>query len=156
MNSSLFLDTTIFFQCIKRDQNKTILDHAVHLGFEIHTSITVLGEALAQMRESDDRDIYIARFNELLDSWNVYTHYPNDPVRILCYVLGDDETDTRMVREPTDRTHMAYAMAYKMNYFLTTDRNLIRYRIPKKIEDIGFVKPFTVTLDEFKDRELSK
>jgi predicted nucleic acid-binding protein len=71
-------------------------------------------------------------------------------------IYSGDDTDTRMVREPTDRTHMAYAMAYKMNYFLTTDRNLIRYRIPKKIEDIGFVKPFTITLDEFKDRELSK
>jgi hypothetical protein len=93
MNSTLFLDTTIFFQCIQKDPYKTILDHAVHLGFEIHTSITVLGEALAQMRESDNRNSYIASFNELLDSWNVYTHYPNDPVRIICYVLGDDETD---------------------------------------------------------------
>ena len=39
--------------------------------------------------------------------------------------MGEDEIDTRMIREPTDRTHLAYAIAYSDNYFLTSDKNLI-------------------------------
>ncbi len=156
MKSTLFLDTTIFFQCIEKERCKTLLNYIIHDGYEFHTSITVLGETLAQIRECDDRRAYLSKFNELLDDYDILIHYPNDPVRILCYILGDEVTDTRMVREPTDRTHLAYSMAYRLDYFITTDKNLIKYSIPKKIEEIGFFKPITLTLEEFRDTILKK
>jgi hypothetical protein len=46
-----------------------------------------------------------------------------------------------------DRTHLAYAMAYGSDYFLTSDKNLIRYRIPAQLEEAGFFKPETISLE---------
>lgn len=61
-----------------------------------------------------------------------------------------------MIREPTDRTHLAYAMAYDSNYFLTTDKNLIRYRVPTTLNEAGFSKPKTMPLEKFRDEVLDK
>ena len=83
-------------------------------------------------------------------------HFPNDYVRILCYQMGEEEIDTRMIREPTDRTHLAYAMAYGSEYFLTSDKNLTRYRIPVVLEEAGFFKPKTISLEKFRDTVLNK
>ncbi|MDO8871958.1 MAG: hypothetical protein Q7V05_04395 [Methanoregula sp.] len=49
MKAALFLDTTIFFQCIEHPQNVTILEHAMNMDYQIRTSISVLGKALARM-----------------------------------------------------------------------------------------------------------
>jgi len=54
-----------------------------------------------------------------------------------------------MIREKTDRVHLAYAMSYGCTYFITSDSNLIKYRVPKLIEDKGFFKPVTLTLEDF-------
>ncbi|MDO8873179.1 MAG: hypothetical protein Q7V05_10685 [Methanoregula sp.] len=90
------------------------------------------------------------------DDWNVAIHFPNDYVRILCYQMGEAEIDSRMIREPTDRTHLAYAMVYDSDYFLTSDKNLIRYRIPLKLKEAGFFKPETMSLEKFRDNILKK
>ncbi len=60
--------------------------------------------------------------NQLLDEWNITVLFPNDSVRILCFRMGE-EIDTRMIREPVDHTHLAYAIAYHSDYFLTSDKN---------------------------------
>lgn len=156
MNKTLFLDTTVFFDSIDDDRMKTVIDHSKNAGFTPITSITVIGEALTQMRENRDKDRYISSFLSLLDDWEVSILYPSDPVRILCYVMGDEEIDTRIIREITDRTHLAYAMAYHSDFFITSDKNLKSYRVPKKIEESGFNKPITISLQEFKETELNK
>ena len=150
MNHSLFLDTPIFFQCFEKPRLKTTLEHALNAGYNICTSISVLGEAFTQMHEKENGMDYIFALNGFLDDWNIAVHFPNDGVRILCFQMGEDEIDTRMIREPTDRTHLAYAIAYSDNYFLTSDKNLIKYRIPSKLQDAGFSKPETMKLEEFK------
>jgi len=150
MNQSLFLDTPIFFQCFEKPQLKTILEHALNAGYKISTSISVLGEAFTQMHEKENEMDYISALNCFLDDWNIAVHFPNDYVRILCFQMGEEDIDTRMIREPTDRTHLAYAMAYRDNYFLTSDKNLIKYRIPSKLQGAGFSKPETMNLEEFK------
>jgi len=38
---------------------KTIMDHAMNAGFTLKTSITVIREALTQMRENRDKDRFI-------------------------------------------------------------------------------------------------
>lgn len=156
MIRSLFLDTTVFFDSIDDDRIKTIIIHSMNAGFTLKTSITVIGEALTQMRESRDRDRYVPAFLDLLDTWDVNIHYPNDPVRILCYIMGDEEVDTRIIREITDRTHLAYAMAYHSDFFITSDKNLKSYHVPKKLEDKGFTKPITLSLSDFRDEILNK
>jgi len=154
MNSSVFLDTPVFFQCVEYPQFITILEHAINAGYKIQTSISVLGEALSQMHEKKEAMNYIAYLNRALDDWNIVIQFPNDYVRILCYQMGEEEIDTRMIREPTDRTHLAYAIAYESDYFLTSDKNLIRYRIPTSLQQAGFKKPETMPLAMFRDTVL--
>ncbi len=102
MTQSLFLDTPVFFQCIENSRLGTTLEHAINAGYDIRTSISVLGEAFIQMHETSDSVVYITRMNQLLDDWNVTVLFPNEHVRILCYQMGEEEIDTRMIREPTD------------------------------------------------------
>jgi len=156
MNSSIFLDTTIFFHSIEHDRFGTVLEHANNAGFKIHTSISVLGEAFTLMHKRRDAVRYITHLNQLLDDWNITVLFPNEHVRVLCYQMGEEEIDTRMIREPTDRTHLAYAMAYHSDYFLTSDKNLIKYRIPSSLAEVGFFKPETMPLDTFGDTVLGK
>ncbi|WP_321507136.1 hypothetical protein [uncultured Methanoregula sp.] len=156
MNASLFLDTTIFFQCIDHPQLITVIEHAINVGCQIRTSISVLGETLAQIHEKENAVEYLTWLNQSLDDWNIAIHFPNDYVRILCYQMGEEEIDTRMIHEPTDRTHLAYAMAYGSDYFLTSDKNLTKYRIPAVLEKAGFFKPKTITLETFRDTVLNK
>jgi len=155
MNSSIFLDTPVFFHCIEHDRFRTILDHANNAGYRIQTSISVLGEAFTQMHEGREAVRYITHLNQLLDDWNITVLFPNEEVRILCYQMGEEDIDTRMIREPTDRTHLAYAMAYDSDYFLTSDKNLIKYRIPSSFVEVGFFKPLTMPLDRFRDNVLN-
>jgi len=156
MKSSIFLDTPVFFHCIEHDRFGTILEHANNAGFKIHTSISVLGEAFTQMHEKPEAVRYITHLNQLLEDWRVAVHFPNEHVRVLCYQMGEEDIDTRMIREPTDRTHLAYAMAYHSDYFLTSDKNLIKYRIPSSFGEVGFFKPETMPLDTFRDTVLGK
>ena len=156
MRSSLFLDTPVFFQCVERPQLGTILEHAINVGYKVQTSISVLGEALSQMHEKENAMEYITHLNRVLDDWNIIVQFPNDYVRVLCYQMGEEEIDSRMIREPTDRTHLAYAMAYYSDYFLTSDKNLTKYRVPSKMQDAGFFKPKTMPLEKFRDTILTK
>ena len=107
------------------------------------------------MHEKPDAVRYITHLNQLLEDWRVAVHFPNEHVRVLCYQMGEEEIDTRMIREPTDRTHLAYAMAYHSDYFLTSDKNLIKYRIPMSFGEIGFFKPVTMPLETFRDTVLN-
>ena len=70
--------------------------------------------------------------------------------------MGEVEIGTRMSWEPTDRTHLAYAMAYDSDYFLTSDKNLIKYRIPRSFVELGFFKPVTMPLETFRNTVLNK
>lgn len=79
-----------------------------------------------------------------------------DPVRVLCYIMGDVEIDTRIIREVTDRTHLAYAMAYHSEFFITSDKNMKSYHVPRKLEDVGFTKPITLSPQDFRDEILNK
>ena len=61
MNQSLFLDTPIFFQCSETVTLGTVLEHAINTGYQIRTSISVLGEALSQTHEKENAMEYISR-----------------------------------------------------------------------------------------------
>jgi len=75
--------------------------------------------------------------------------YPDPVVAEICYRLATEGVDYRV--ENTDRVHLGYALAYGCDLFITSDKNLIKYRVPKNLEDAGFVKPCTITLEEFKE-----
>lgn len=150
MVNLVFLDSCIFFDCIENPRNKTCINHAVNLGFHIVSSITVLGETIEQMRDHSERDRYIPSFLSLLDEWKVFTYYPDSFVAEICYRLANLEIDYRV--EKTDRVHLGYAIAYSCSFFLTSDTNLQKYRIPHALEEAGFFKPETISIEEFKER----
>lgn len=150
MKKSLFIDTCVFFDCAEKDSLRTIINHARNLDFSIKTSITVIGEFIDQIRDYPDRIQHTHTFYGLIEAWEVDVYYPNIPVSVICFRLGDEGLDYRM--ENTDRVHLGYAIAYRCDYLVTSDKNLIKYRIPKVLENAGFFKPETLTLEEFKGR----
>lgn len=146
---SIFLDTCVFFKCVEDPKYQTTISHALHLGFTLVTSITVMGEAVDQMRKRSDRSDFILSFINLYEGWNVTTLYPDQVVARVCNCLANREIDHRL--EKTDRVHIGYAMSNSCEFFITSDKNLIKYKVPKVLEDAGFSKPRTLTLEEFKD-----
>lgn len=107
---SVFLDTCIFFECIEDSRKKTIISHAIHLGFSLVTSITVMGEAVDQMRKRPVRSELILSFINLYEEWNVATLYPDQVVARICNCMANREIDFRV--EKTDRVHIGYENPY--------------------------------------------
>jgi len=66
MNPSIFLDTTVFFDSIDDNRNETIINHGKNIGYSLQTSITVIGEALTQMRGNPGHEHYVPAFFTLL------------------------------------------------------------------------------------------
>lgn len=149
MVKSAFLDTCVFFECALNSKTQTILNHAVNVNFPLVTSITVMGEAIDQMRKQSDRTHLISSLIRSFDEWNITSLYPDPVVAEICYRLATEGVDYRV--ENTDRVHLGYALAYGCDLFITSDKNLIKYRVPKNLEDAGFVKPCTITMEEFKE-----
>lgn len=147
---TVFLDSCIFFECIEDPRNQTVLNHAINLGYTLVTSITGIGETVDQMRKRPDRSDFILAFINLYENLRVFTYYPDPIVADVCYHLANLEIDYRV--EKTDRVHLGYAIAYGCDYFLTSDKNLIKYRVPHALEEVKFFKPKTITLEEFKER----
>ena len=55
-----------------------------------------------------------------------------------------------MISQKTDLTHLAYATSYDCDYFITSDDALIRYKIPRRLNESDYVKPETLPLEAFK------
>ena len=58
MNHSIFLDTDIFFECFECPKFETIIEHALNLGYDLSTSISVLGEGFTQMYDKANASDY--------------------------------------------------------------------------------------------------
>jgi len=138
MNNFIFLDTCVFYDCIEHSRCKQIVDRAHNVDFIICTSITVLGETLITMLRQDGSGQKISEFVELIKEWEMHFYVPNDSVRIICYEMGEDHTDSRMAGQITDRTHLAYAIAYGFKYFISTDTLIKSYQLPHALTKYGF------------------
>jgi hypothetical protein len=149
MVKTAFLDECVFFECAEDERNRTVLNHAANINFPLVTSITVMGEAIDQMRRNPGRAHLISSFVHFFDDWNISSLYPDPVVAEICYRLSTESVDYRV--EKTDRVHLGYALAYGCEWFITSDKNLMKYQVPRSMEDAGFVKPITLTLEEFKE-----
>ena len=148
--NTVFLDSSIFFESIDDNRVLSTFSHAKNKGFDLLTSITVIGETFNKIVSKKELS-YLENFYGFMKDLDVITLYPSRELSIICYNLGNDFDDTRMVPESTDKTHLGYAIAYECEYFITTDKNLKKYHIPKKLEDIRFYKPKTLDIDEFRE-----
>jgi predicted nucleic acid-binding protein len=136
------IDSDIFFYSIgsdKRDRKvqlaASILDHINnHPEQELCVPFSVLAEVvfkgLAQEKESTDprKMETIAALTELWRRLEIRFLPPTNRVAEICWHLVNECGD-RM--QPTDRTHLGYALAYNMDYLITTDKILLHYQVPE-------------------------
>lgn len=99
-------------------------------GFTLSMPISVFGEASAICFEGKRHSV--EELHDLVDflaRYQVRFLHPNQAVAEACYNLyGDAWEDHRMM--PADLVHLGYAMAYDVDYFVTTDSVLNEYRMP--------------------------
>lgn len=105
-----------------------------HPRVELCVPVSVFAEivSLCIQREEEGKfcidDLY-----KLVDFWqglDIVVLRPNKAVAVACYNLYMDETvrDSRL--GPTDLVHLGYAMAYDLDYLITTDKILRKYKVP--------------------------
>jgi len=97
---------------------------------ELYVPTSVLGEVSAicfEGRRHTVEDLY--KVVDLLNRCDIKFRHPNRVVaEICCNLYNDAWRDDRM--KPTDLVHLGYALAYDVDYFITSDRVLNEYRIP--------------------------
>ncbi|MHC1687074.1 MAG: hypothetical protein AB9879_05135 [Methanothrix sp.] len=145
------VDSDIFFFSVsldhrilkKRNINPTeIKNNLQHLSshaqkFQLSVPISVLGESvtLCLEGEREGRSHNIRELHDLIAFWgglNINVLHPNTAVAIICYRLNTKYKDERMT--PQDLVHIGYALAYNMDYLVTTDKNMQKFKLP---EDSG-------------------
>ena len=155
MSKRVFLDTGIFFDCLLSQDRKTLINHAVNRDYLIFTSLSVIGEVILIMKRDVKFAEHLTGFFSLLTEWNIAILVPNDGVAVICYEFSQDLTDGRIISQKTDRTHLAYAMAYDCDYFVTSDDASIRWKISHRLKESDYVKPETLSLEAFKNVVMS-
>lgn len=141
------IDSAIFFFCFKSDREdikpvnmRKLLDHLSSAPHVIpFVPISVLGESVIEClrgeKEKSDHDL--SELHNLIDFWGALDLrflYPNALVADACYRLVEkykrsERIDYRLT--DTDLVHLGYALAYNVDYFLTTDTKL-KYYVPEK------------------------
>lgn len=137
------LDAAIFFFCFKSDRSdikpddmRRLLSHLSNdPRITLYVPISVLGESVIEcLRETDHG---LDELHEMIDFWgslDLEFLYPSTLVAEACYKLAQlykqgEKIDYRL--SDTDLVHLGYALAYNMDFFLTTDTKLKHY-IPEK------------------------
>lgn len=147
MSTKIAVDAAIFFFCFNSDREdikpanvQRLLKHlsgAPHIS--LYVPISVLGESVIECLrgERGDTTHSLSELHDMIDLWgslNLNFLYPSTLVAKACYRLVERyktgvKIDYRLT--DTDLVHLGYALAYKMDYFLTTDRKL-QYNVPDK------------------------
>jgi len=141
------VDSDIFFFSISEDQRilkkrniipADIKNSLQHLSsnegrFQLSVPISVLGESVTLCLEGErkGRSHNIRELHDLIAFWgglNINILHPNTAVAIVCYRLNTKYKDDRMT--PQDLVHIGYALAYNMNYLVTSDKNMQRFKLP--------------------------
>jgi hypothetical protein len=148
------IDADIFFFSIshksesltKRDINpydiKKFLFHlSSHPDISLCVPISVLGEVVIICVEGEwkgrEGKHNREELHELIDIWSglrISFLHPNEAVATTCYNLYNhsEYRDSRI--KPADLVHLGYALAYDVDFFITTDRILRGYSIPKEFK----------------------
>lgn len=135
------VDSDIFFFSVgqdKRDRNvrlaSSLLEHIDnHPELELCVPFSVLAETvfktLTSEKESTDpsRLEHIMALIELWRKLEIRFLLPSNEAAEICWNLVNECGD-RM--QPTDRAHLGYALAYGMDYLITTDKILLHYHVP--------------------------
>jgi len=124
----IFLDTSILIDAIEDTKLKSLLNHAKNKGYILVTSLTVYGELIAVCNRKNIRDELI-EILDLIKQFDIQCSLPNSQLRECCKCLDKMDKDMRV--NISDRTHLAYSMAYDDDYFLTNDQHLWHFPLHK-------------------------
>ena len=154
--SLVFLDSWAFIEAINNEeQNRTLAAISkLDTQYKLVTSITVIGETSIKLREEENGFELITTFFQTLDEYNIEIIYPNYIISVLCYHMGMDEHDSRMIHQPTDKVHLAYAISQECSIFISRDRALRDYDLPETLIKREFNKPEILPFNEFKRKYL--
>ncbi len=147
-SSKVAVDADIFFFSLRSDRYdirsadvQRLLRHMSSApSVDLYVPLTVIGEStieclMGERRPGSRHDL--SDLHDLIDFWaalDLKPLYPNEAVAMACskfvarYRRGQKK-DYRL--SDTDMVHLSYALAYQMDYFLTTDSNL-RHYVPAK------------------------
>ena len=147
-SAKVAIDSDIFFfslnssrQDIRPGDVRRLLQHLSSApSVEIFASLSVIGESTIQCLAGEQKENArhdLAELHELIDFWaalGLKFQYPSELVidacsRLIARYRQGSRKDYRL--SDTDLVHLGYAMAYDMDYFLTTDRAL-RYYLPDR------------------------
>lgn len=147
-SARIAIDSNIFFfsmsssrQDIRPGDVQRLLKHLSSAPkAEIFASLSVIGESTIQCLAGEKKENAkhdLAELHDLIDFWGALDLkflYPNELVIDACSRLAaryrqGSQKDFRL--SDTDLVHLGYALAYDMDYFLTTDRAL-RYYLPQR------------------------
>lgn len=146
------VDSNIFFFAIthgrehlkKRDIKpgdiKNFLQHVSgHPDIELCIPVSVLAEivAICLKGEHESKKHTIEELFDLIEFWRgleISFLHPNKAVAIACHALYMDKAfmDSRL--KPSDLVHLGYALAYNLDYLITTDKTLRDYRVPDEFK----------------------
>lgn len=147
MNHKIAIDAAIFFFCFDSDREdikpvnmQRILKHLSGAPrISLYVPISVLGESVIECLrgEKGDTSHSLKELHDMIDFWgslNLNFLYPSSLVAEACFRLVEryktgERIDHRLT--DTDLVHLGYALAYKMDYFLTTDKRL-QHNIPER------------------------
>jgi len=147
MSPEIAVDAAIFFFCFDSDREdikpvnmRRLLKHLSGAPrISLYVPISVLGESVIECLRGEKGDTAhsLGELHDMIDLWgslDLNFLYPSTLVADACYRLVQkyktgDKIDYRLT--DTDLVHLGYALAYKMDYFLTTDKRL-QYNIPEK------------------------
>ena len=126
----IFLDADIFFDLAEEKRNiKSLINHLINDGHVLVTSITVMGEIVLVCIRDNEKTKDLHKIIDLLHFYDIRFLIPNSLLRECCRCLDRIDPNDRVPK--TDKTHLAYAIAYNVNYFLTTDLKLQVFNLPE-------------------------
>ena len=114
----IFLDSCILFGAVEDRKLERLLHRCKNLGFELHTSISVIGETFAICLE-EHRQKELHEIVDICETLGIrYGHAWHDFDVIYRDILVQD-SDMRI--HPNDFMHLAHACYVHADIFLTTD-----------------------------------
>ncbi len=136
------IDSDVFFYSISQDKKDRkvqlasgILDHINnHPDLELCVPFSVLAETVFKglIDEKENKDPRrMDKISSLIGLWrrlDIRFLPPTNRVAEICWHLIE-ECGSRM--QPTDRTHLGYALAYNMDLMITSDKILLHYSVPE-------------------------
>jgi hypothetical protein len=139
-----FLDSCILLKCIESggESNIRTFHRLAGSGHSLKTSITVIGESIHQ---SILKDFDAHGLIDLLVDLDLEVIYPCEELRPICSKMDATVHNEGLYgSSATDRTHFAYAITSKSDFFITSPGETRGLKMPKDLESDTLTRAVTM------------